>query len=257
MGLWVGRGVALVGGMNLLKRYKYHWLAAALLLALLLAGAKTTKVAKPAHGAETLPRIQTQGQLDHALELFPLGKQVDLLTLAKDEDQRPFILNLVTKSLPASQKEKAYEITRAVITEANHHQMDPMFLLAVIATESGFNNKARGRHGEIGLMQLMPKTAKWLAPVAGLKAELINLEDPAMNIRLGATYFAQLRKTFANKGGHYVSAYNMGSLNVRRLLKANKEPKIYSTKVLRNYASLYAKIDKAQQVAARSVASVK
>lgn len=152
-------------------------------------------------------------------------------------------------------KDKAYEIARAVIVEANHHGMDPLFLLAVIQTESQFNLKARGRHGEIGLMQILPETAKWIAPHAGVDSESINLENVSMNIRLGATYFAHLRKSFKNMGTRYVSAYNMGSTNVRRLVKNNIEPYIYSSKVLGNYTNFYAKIEKAQT--SRDIASVK
>ena len=86
-----------------------------------------------------------------------------------------------------------------------------------------------------------------------MDSENINLEDPSLNIRLGATYFAQLRKSFKNNGSRYVAAYNMGSTNVRRLVKNNIEPYIYSGKVLANYKGIYTKIDKAQT--AREIAS--
>jgi soluble lytic murein transglycosylase len=240
--------------MNYLKRYKYHVLAVAVLAALLLAGVKT-KVANVSEAPKELPRIQSNGQLEHALELFPRAEQSALFTTGANEDQRPYILNLVKASLPAQYQDKAFEITRAVITEANHHHMDPLFLLAVIQTESQFNLKARGSHGEIGLMQILPETAKWIAPQAGVDSEKINLENPSLNIRIGATYFAQLRKSFNNKGSRYVSAYNMGSTNVRRLVKNNIEPYIYSGKVLGNYKGLYAMIEKAHT--ARDIASAK
>lgn len=240
--------------MNYLKRYKYHVLAIAVLAALLLAGAKT-KIANVTDAPAELPRIQSNGQLEHALELFPRREQAALFSIDASDDQRPYILSLVKAALPQANQDKAYEITRAVIIEANHHGMDPLFLLAVIQTESQFNLKARGRHGEIGLMQILPETAKWVAPQAGVDSGEINLENPSMNIRLGATYFAQLRKSFNNKGTRYVSAYNMGSANVRRLLASKIEPYIYSGKVLTNYKDMYGRIEKAQT--ARDVASVK
>jgi len=114
------------------------------------------------------------------------------------------------------------------------------------------------------LMQLLPRTAKWLAPHAGIAEDRIDLEDPNINIRLGATYFATLRKSFEGKGVHYVSAYNMGSANVRRLLASNVEPKTYSGKVLGNYKRFYTSVQKAQgkildavQATGRAIASVK
>lgn len=240
--------------MTYLKRYKYHVLAIAALAALLLAGVRT-RIANVTEVPQELPRIQSNGQLEHALELFPRNEQASLFSVNADEDQRPYILNLVKASLPALYQDKAFEISRAVIVEANHHGLDPLFLLAVIQTESRFNPKVRGTHGEIGLMQILPETAKWVAPQAGIDSDKINLENPSMNIRIGATYFAQLRKSFSNKGTRYVSAYNMGSSNVRRLVKAKIEPCIYSTKVLGNYKDFYAQIEKAQ--ADRDIASIR
>lgn len=234
--------------MNYLIRYKYHFIALALLILLLLTGAKT-KVARISDIPSDLPKVQSQGQLEHALELFSASEQLDLLSISVEEDQRPYILNIVQTSLPEAYKSRAYEISRAVITEANHHKMDPLFLLAVIQTESQFNLKARGRHGEIGLMQVLPKTAQWLAAQAGIRADQVNLEDPAINIRIGATYFALLRKRFDKVGSRYVAAYNMGSTNVRRLVRNNIEPYIYSGKVIGNYKGLYGKLEKAQQLA--------
>ncbi len=217
--------------MGYLKRYKYHLLAVAALIALAFAGART-KIANVSDAPAELPRIQSNGQLEHALELIPRSEQAALFSIDASADQRPYIMNIVRESLATEDQDKAYEITRAVITEANHHGMDPLFLLAVIQTESQFKLKARGRHGEIGLMQILPETARWIAPQAGIDSEKINLENPSMNIRLGATYFAQLRKSFKNNGSRYVAAYNMGSANVRRLVKNNIEPYIYSAKCL-------------------------
>ena len=238
--------------MTYLKRYKYHVIAVVALGALLLAGVKT-KIANITDAPKELPPIQSNGQLEHALELLPRSEQASLLLSDSSEDQRPYVLSLVKASLPQASQDRAYEIARAVIVEANHHGMDPLFLLAVIKTESQFNLNARGRHGEIGLMQILPKTAAWIAPQAGVESDKINLEDPTINIRLGATYFAQLRKSFGNYGSRYMAAYNMGSTNVRRLVKNNIEPYIYSGKVLANYKAFYTNLEKAQTT--REIAS--
>lgn len=103
-------------------------------------------------------------------------------------------------------------------------------------------------------MQILPQTAKWIAPQAGVDTDFINLENPSLNIRLGATYIAQLRKSFSNNGTRYVSAYNMGSANVRRLVKNKIEPYIYSGKVLDNYQGFYSRLERSRS--ARNIASV-
>lgn len=241
--------------MNLLKRYKYHCVAILVLIALALFGIKS-KAPKVTTTPKDLPRIKSQGQLEHALELVPRKQQVKLLSRETKGDLRPFILATVKKSLPKEYRKHAFTIARSIISEANHHNMDPLFLMAVIATESQFNLKARGKHGEIGLMQILPKTAQWMAPQAGVDRKTLDLEDPATNIRIGATYFAKLRKSFEGHGTRYVAAYNMGSKNVRKLLKSKKEPMIYSSRVLGNYRGFYASIE-STALASRRLASSK
>jgi soluble lytic murein transglycosylase len=240
--------------MRALKRYKYHLVAALILLALLLVGAKT-KLGTVTKSADELPHVGSAFQMNHALELLPSDQSSFALDIANGSDLRPLILDLVKKSLPAKYEDRSFEIARAVIVEANHHHMDPLFLLAVIATESRFNMDARGTHGEIGLMQVLPVTAKWLAPQAGLPANF-DLHEPAVNIRLGATYFARLRTTFKHKGNRYIGAYNMGVKNVSRLLKSHVEPKEYSSRVLANYSQIYLAVgNKIVPVATRGLAS--
>jgi soluble lytic murein transglycosylase len=222
--------------MRTLIRYTYHVTALALLLSLTFVSVHT-KVSKLSMTAKDLPRIQTEGQVEHAMELFRRAGFSYLLT-DEQPDLRPFILETVETSLPAEFQAHAFEIARSVIVEANHLGLDPLFLLAVIKTESKFNLKARGSHGEIGLMQILPTTAAWIAPQAGMPANF-NLEDPAVNIRIGATYFAQLRRDFDGKTHRYVGAYNMGAGNVRRLVASNIEPKEYPSRVLGNYNGFY------------------
>lgn len=208
-----------------------------MLIGLLAAGAKVRK-AEPTERAADLPRIEVKTSLNHASELLTPRLRASVSALGKGDDLRAFILDSVTEALPKSQKAKAFEVARAVIVEANHHHMDPLFLLAVIETESQFNIGARGLHGEIGLMQVLPKTADWLAQRAGLPAGY-DLSEPAINIRVGAAYFAKLRKKFNGVGRRYVAAYNMGTVNVNRLLAASTEPRIYPDKVMGNYRKLY------------------
>lgn len=235
--------------MGFLFRYKYHLLAALILLAVLLVSRKT-KVLQMTEEADDLPRIETESQVEQAFELMAYRQQ-------NGGDLRNFILKKVKKALPKNYRTQAFEVARSIIVEANHHGLDPLFLMAVISTESSFNPKARGRHGEVGLMQLLPATARWIAPHAGVSADGVNLENPLVNIRIGATYFAQLRKRFNNNGVQYVSAYNMGAKNVKRLLASNKAPKIYSERVITNYKKIYLSVAaQSPSTSGREVASL-
>ena len=74
-------------------------------------------------------------------------------------------------------------IAEKIIATATEQGVDPQLALAVARVESGFSQAARGKDGEIGVMQLMPNTAK------GLGVNPNNLDD---NIRGGVTYLKQM-----------------------------------------------------------------
>lgn len=93
--------------------------------------------------------------------------------------------------------------------------LDRRLLLAVIRTESGFRPGARSADGAIGLMQLTPATAAWIAGWTGLpppSAQL--LADPGYNVRAGAWYLARLRRAFGGRLAPAVAAYNAGPRRV-------------------------------------------
>ena len=178
-------------------------------------------------------------QIDPAPFTGPAGTLPAVeIPIANQSDLRRFILGAVHGSLPRADRGHALKIARAVIVEGKRQNLDPFFLLAVIQTESAFHGDVVGQHGEIGLMQILPSTADWIAPRLGLSANY-DLHDPAINIKIGAAYFATLRRTFRGRTDRFVGAYNMGVANVRRLITLNAEPRIYPAKVLGHYRAYY------------------
>ena len=95
-------------------------------------------------------------------------------------------------------------------------------LVASIANvESNFKEKALSNKGAVGVMQLMPATAEWLAGKIGIDYDKEMLLNGEYNIKLGAYYLSYLIDYFQNeKLG--VCAYNAGQGNVSAWLK-NKE----------------------------------
>jgi soluble lytic murein transglycosylase len=99
---------------------------------------------------------------------------------------------------------------------------------------------ARGSHGEIGLMQLKPDTAKWIAHSSGIKWRgPATLENPVENVRLGVAYVSQLREKTSGFAGKYVSAYNLGFAKMSRMYKTANKPHEYSLRVMKNYKEFY------------------
>lgn len=220
-----------------------------------------------------LPKINEQVRIDQAQEL--LGQKYKTSPAKRIEGKynlQYHIYGKVHRSLPEKYKAKADEITAAIIEESEKQGLDPVFTLAVIHTESGFNPNAKGKLGDSGLMQILPETGKWIAemndiPWEGKKA----LFDPVYNIKIGTAYFAYLRSEFDAVPSDYLRAYNSGPTAVRKaqarkVAAAKNNPsramnghilnKIYARKVMKNYALLYKSFGKTTQQKANSRVAV-
>lgn len=96
--------------------------------------------------------------------------------------------------------------------------LDPFFVAAVIREESSYDPRARSWVGAVGLMQLMPETARVVAAEAGVSfTEPAGLWEPPVNIALGAHYLARLRARF-QEPLLAVAGYNAGPHRVQRWL---------------------------------------
>jgi soluble lytic murein transglycosylase-like protein len=84
------------------------------------------------------------------------------------------------------------EYRSLVIQIAQRHGLDPRLLASVAWVETGgtWDPTLRGAAGEIGLMQVMPETAAWIAQVRG--EQIPDLTDPAHALDYGAWYLARL-----------------------------------------------------------------
>ena len=147
--------------------------------------------------------------------------------------------------LPEKWQSESERVTAAFIEAGNLYKMDPVFLMAMARHESHFNPEIVGRYGEIGLMQIKPTTAKWiLSEKMGEDLSddevMAALKDPAKNVLIGAAYLAHLRETLKGHGTAYISAYNMGVVNVRNHLRGGVRPQIYMNKVMAEYSDLTA-----------------
>jgi len=99
---------------------------------------------------------------------------------------------------------------------AKNYDLDPALLAAVIYTESRFKADARSQAGAIGLMQLLPDTARGIAVRTGGNGFVVDdLYVPELNVRYGAWYLRHLLDRYDDERTA-LAAYHAGQGNVDR-----------------------------------------
>jgi len=137
--------------------------------------------------------------------------------------EAPEKMAVITEGIKQQFFAKEVPFGSVIYTAAKKNNLPPELVAAVVNTESKFNPTARSRVGAVGLMQLVPRTGRWMGAN--------NLLDPVQNIQAGAKYLKYLSDQFDGDQQKIVAAYNAGPGNVQRF---NGVPPFRET---RNYVS--------------------
>jgi soluble lytic murein transglycosylase len=103
-----------------------------------------------------------------------------------------------------------------VVREARARGLDPFLVAGLIRQESLFTADIMSSAGAVGLMQLMPPTAREVAGTLGIAYDPEILTDPETNIRMGTTYMASMTSRFGSRSEDVLSAYNAGPTRARQ-----------------------------------------
>ena len=110
-----------------------------------------------------------------------------------------------------------------ILAAALKYGVDPALIKAVVWRESGFNPRAQGKAGEIGLMQLTEVAAQeWADEEHVLLYQHAHLFDPGKNAMAGTWYLRKMLRRYAhtdNPVAYALSDYNAGRGNVLRWKK--------------------------------------
>ncbi|UCG61877.1 MAG: transglycosylase SLT domain-containing protein [Candidatus Zixiibacteriota bacterium] len=157
------------------------------------------------------------GELEEKLQIF---KAIDDFQIGFEEDE-------------------VQQLTDVIYSESKRYHYDPMFVLAVILTESSFKRGQVSNKGARGLMQVVPFVGQDVANRTGVGWDgSQSLFEPETNIKLGTFHlFEQILKFGDIKKA--LLAYNMGEARLRGMIRENRPlPKAYLNRVLENYKML-------------------
>jgi soluble lytic murein transglycosylase len=98
-------------------------------------------------------------------------------------------------------------------------------VLGLIRQESSFDAGAKSPSNALGLMQLLPSTAKEVSKKAGLNYHVNRLGEPIYNITLGSQYLGQLINRFDGSYVLAIASYNAGASNARKWINTYGDPR--------------------------------
>lgn len=123
--------------------------------------------------------------------------------------------------LPGLAKPDRDRLAAAILEEAGLAKLDPLFVLALIEVESGYDPRALSDRGAQGLMQLRPSTLRHEAVRSGLSGD--DPSDPVLNVMAGVRYYKRLLQIFKSQD-LALMAYNAGPNRITGYLRSGGVP---------------------------------
>lgn len=138
---------------------------------------------------------------------------------------------------------EAAPLAEAIVRQSALNGFDPLLATSIIVSESTFRQSVISHKGAIGLMQLLPATAQYIAKKEKVrwlgKSKLSSVD---YNVKLGVLYFQYLQKKFQGDTHAALMAYNWGPGNVQKAYKGQQRvlpaARRYAQKILGRYAQL-------------------
>jgi len=124
----------------------------------------------------------------------------------------------------------SHELARQILDSATAEGVDPELGFRLVRAESRFAPRARGPRGALGLLQLMPSTARAVDRSLRTEAQIL---EPRANLRTGFRYLRRMIERYDGDVKLGLLAYNRGEVAVDRALRTGRDPENgYSHRVL-------------------------
>ncbi len=209
-------------------------------IVIFLLGFLFISVSPPAHISEPLI-VKTASEI-RANRINTYKKAIEK---KEDRSQIKFIRKKVRKINPRVNEVK---IANSIITRSKKYNLSPFLIASIVRSESTFNKYALSSAGAVGLMQVLPTTANYIADMRGIDRH--NLWDENSNIDIGLEYLDYLKTNFRYSDRHMLMAYNWGPASLNKYLnrkrKLNPGVLKYALKIIntaQKWESEYEKIE--------------
>ncbi|MBI5560271.1 MAG: lytic transglycosylase domain-containing protein [Deltaproteobacteria bacterium] len=135
-------------------------------------------------------------------------------------------------------------LSYVIVEEGRRYDFDPLFILALIETESTFYNWSRSNKGAMGLMQVLPGTGRMVAGELNIPWDGDEtLFNPFHNVRIGLRYFSTLLGMYKDDLDKALAAYSSGPSYIEALAADGEGlPTRFSERVFSHYNDLRERI---------------
>ncbi len=174
------------------------------------------------------------------VDKYDLEKQIDFQQVRISElEAKLQVFKAIEDFQIGFTEDEIKTLTDVVYAESMKYDYDPMFVLAIILTESSFKKGQKSHAGARGLMQVVPFVGEDIAGRSGVAWQgSKTLFEPEVNIKLGTQHLFEQVLKFGDIKKALV-AYNMGETRLRSILRKNRPlPRTYLNKVMEHYKML-------------------
>ncbi len=164
--------------------------------------------------------VDARREWNYALQHLDKSQLLIAAELAHDWDWHDRVILTLAQAEYWDDLEKRFPLAHreAVLNNARRQQINPAWAFAIIRQESAFTRDARSKAGALGLMQLLPRTARQVARSLRLRFRRNDLLNANTNVRLGINYLRYVKNKFKGNNVLATAAYNAGGHRVRQWL---------------------------------------